>query len=127
MDPSIWIASPNDDSRGNKIGFASQLSLLVDALEMSFEVQFLDDFVSGMYEELCISFFCNLFCYKIDWNSYCCFFVAVEKSSTDGLKPSMVIPPLTVVDRVLKELFQDGILSLTLVGDVLALSVNLQQ
>lgn len=53
--------------------------------------------------------------------------MAVEKSSTDGLKPSMVIPPLTVVDRVLKELFQDGILSLTLVGDVLALSVNLQQ
>jgi hypothetical protein len=37
-----------DDSKGNQIGFASQLDLLVDALDMSFEAQFMEDFVSGL-------------------------------------------------------------------------------
>lgn len=37
-----------DDSKGNQIGFASQLHLLVDALDMSFEAQFMEDFVSGL-------------------------------------------------------------------------------
>lgn len=36
------------DSKGNQIGFASQLHLLVDTLDMSFEAQFMEDFVSGL-------------------------------------------------------------------------------
>ncbi|XP_031388394.1 rab3 GTPase-activating protein catalytic subunit isoform X2 [Punica granatum] len=78
-DAENWIISPRvSRTVGSNIGFASQLCLLVDALDMSFEAQFLEDFVS-------------------------------EKSSTDALKSSMVIPPPTVVDRVLKELFQEGV------------------
>ncbi|XP_048136040.1 rab3 GTPase-activating protein catalytic subunit isoform X5 [Rhodamnia argentea] len=79
-----WILCPNisstisDGSRANTVGFASQLSLLVDALNMSFEAQFMEDFVS------------------------------VEKPGMDNLKSSMVVPPPSVVDRLLKELFQDG-------------------
>ena len=37
-----------DGSKGNQIGFASQLHFLVDALDMSFEAQFMEDFVSGL-------------------------------------------------------------------------------
>ncbi|GLU02575.1 hypothetical protein SLE2022_198210 [Rubroshorea leprosula] len=80
-DAQKWILSPNiapNLSKGNRIGFASQLSLLVDALEMSYEAQFLEDFVS------------------------------VENSGSDTLKSSLVIPPSTVVDRVLKDLFLEG-------------------
>lgn len=75
--PSI---SPNLDSlKGSKISFASQLCLLVNALEMSFQAQFLEDFVS------------------------------VESVGSNTSKSSMVIPPSTVVDRVLKDLFRDGL------------------
>lgn len=79
-----WMLSPNisstvDGPRTNNVGFASQLSLLVDALDMSFEAQFMEDFVS------------------------------VEKPGMDNLKSSMVVPPPSVVDRLLKELFQDGV------------------
>ncbi|KAK7301624.1 hypothetical protein RJT34_12493 [Clitoria ternatea] len=71
-----WLISLRlEGSSGNRIGFASQLHLLVDALQMSFEAQFIEDFVSG----------------------------------SDNLKPSLVIPPPTVRDRVLKELFIDGV------------------
>ncbi|GMH07450.1 hypothetical protein Nepgr_009290 [Nepenthes gracilis] len=47
-----WLLLPefsdilNADPKGNMIGFASQLSLLVCAFEMSFVAQFLEDFVS---------------------------------------------------------------------------------
>ncbi|XP_027337979.1 rab3 GTPase-activating protein catalytic subunit [Abrus precatorius] len=75
-----WMISLRlEGSSGNRIGFASQLHLLVDALQMSFEAQFIEDFVS------------------------------VENSGSDNLKSSMVIPPPTVRDRVLKELFIEGI------------------
>ncbi|XP_021909705.1 rab3 GTPase-activating protein catalytic subunit isoform X2 [Carica papaya] len=67
-----------ESSKGNQTGFASQLLLLVDALNMSFEAQFMEDFVS------------------------------VENPSSDNLKSSMVIPPPTVLDRVLKDLFHEG-------------------
>ncbi|KAK9940853.1 hypothetical protein M0R45_017493 [Rubus argutus] len=79
-----WMLSPTmsstltESSKGNRIGFASQLCLLVDALNMSFEAQFMEDFVS------------------------------VENPGSDNLKSSMVIPPPTVIDRVLKELFHEG-------------------
>ncbi|XP_008235159.1 PREDICTED: rab3 GTPase-activating protein catalytic subunit isoform X2 [Prunus mume] len=79
-----WILSPDmsssltDSSKGNRIGFASQLCLLLEALNLSFEAQFMEDFVS------------------------------VENPGSDNLKSSMVIPPPTVIDRVLKELFHDG-------------------
>ncbi|XAR60768.1 hypothetical protein NMG60_11034265 [Bertholletia excelsa] len=80
-----WFIVPNfspnltDGSVGNIIGFASQLRLLVNALNVSFEAQFLEDFVS------------------------------VENSGSENLKSSSVIPPPTVLDRVLKDLFQDGV------------------
>ncbi|KAL9371261.1 hypothetical protein Peur_036401 [Populus x canadensis] len=71
--------SPNlDSSEGNRIGFASQLRLLVDALNMSFEAQFMEDFVS------------------------------VENPGSDNLKSSMIVPPPTVLDRVFKDLFHEG-------------------
>ncbi|KAK7276040.1 hypothetical protein RIF29_17171 [Crotalaria pallida] len=80
-----WLISPSfapnllECSKGNQFGFASQLHLLVDALEMSFEAQFMEDFVS------------------------------VENSGSDNLKSSLVIPPPTVRDRVLKELFHQEV------------------
>ncbi|KAL1332510.1 hypothetical protein AAHE18_11G032800 [Arachis hypogaea] len=49
-----WLISPRispnllEGSKGNWVGFASQLRFLVDALEMSFQAQFLEDFVSGV-------------------------------------------------------------------------------
>ncbi|XP_057954278.1 uncharacterized protein LOC131148542 [Malania oleifera] len=79
-----WILVPdlstniNDDSKGNSVGFASQLRLLVDALNMSFEAQFMEDFVS------------------------------VENSSSENLRSSTVIPPPSVLDRILKDLFLEG-------------------
>lgn len=79
-DAEKWLISLRPEgSSGNRIGFASELRLLVDALEMSFEAQFMEDFVS------------------------------VENPGSDNLKSSMVIPPPTVRDRVLKELFIEGV------------------
>ncbi|EOY34578.1 Rab3 GTPase-activating protein catalytic subunit isoform 2 [Theobroma cacao] len=79
-DAEKWILAPNIDcSKEERIGFASQLQLLVNALDMSFEAQFMEDFVS------------------------------VENSGSDNLKSSMVIPPPTVLDRVLKDLFHEGL------------------
>ncbi|KAE8039324.1 hypothetical protein FH972_011748 [Carpinus fangiana] len=72
-------AEKGDDSKANQIGFASHLDLLVDALDMSFEAQFMKDFVS------------------------------VENPGPDNLTTSMVIPPPTVIDRILKELFHEGV------------------
>ncbi|KAG9453607.1 hypothetical protein H6P81_006511 [Aristolochia fimbriata] len=63
---------------GNTIGFASQLRLLVDALGVSYGAQFLEDFVS------------------------------VENPTSDNLKSSAAVPPPTVLDRVLKDLFPEG-------------------
>ncbi|GAY37796.1 hypothetical protein CUMW_031760 [Citrus unshiu] len=76
-----WILFPNisDSWKGNRIGFASQLLLLIDALKMSFEAQFMEDFVS------------------------------VENPGSDNLKSSMVIPSPTIIDRVLKDLFHEGV------------------
>ncbi|XP_028768976.1 rab3 GTPase-activating protein catalytic subunit isoform X2 [Neltuma alba] len=73
--------SPNllKGSKGNRIGFSSQLHLLADALEMSFEAQFLEDFVSA------------------------------DNPGSDKLKSSMVIPSPAVIDRVMRELFHEGV------------------
>ena len=46
-DVNFLLPFRNDDHKAKEVGFASQLSLLVDALETSFEAQFLEDFVSG--------------------------------------------------------------------------------
>ncbi|KAK4274842.1 hypothetical protein QN277_018012 [Acacia crassicarpa] len=79
-----WFITPNfspnvlEGSKGKRIGFSSQLHLVVDALEMSFEAQFIEDFVSA------------------------------ENPGSDNLK-SMVIPSPTVIDRVMRELFHDGV------------------
>ncbi|KMT05404.1 hypothetical protein BVRB_7g175320 isoform C [Beta vulgaris subsp. vulgaris] len=79
-----WLLFPtlseilDERKKGKAVGFASQLSLLVVALEMSFEAQFLEDFVS-------------------------------VESSAEKRRSSAAIPPPTVVDRVLKELFHDGV------------------
>ncbi|KAJ8769810.1 hypothetical protein K2173_007670 [Erythroxylum novogranatense] len=71
------ILSPNL-SEGKRVGFSSQLALLVTALDMSFNAQFMEDFVS------------------------------VDNPTSDNLKSSMVVPPPTVLDRVFKDLFHDG-------------------
>ncbi|KAL8518137.1 hypothetical protein ACS0TY_009479 [Phlomoides rotata] len=73
-----WFLSPClsqnlDISDGSIIGFASQLNLLVKALEMSSEAKFIEDFVSG----------------------------------SETLKSSAIVPPPTVLDRVLKDLFHE--------------------
>ncbi|XP_057548295.1 uncharacterized protein LOC130826744 isoform X2 [Amaranthus tricolor] len=85
-DAEVWLLLPilseilNDGRKVKAVGFASQLSLLVVALEMSFEAQFLEDFVSD--------------------------------SSAEKLRSSAAIPPPTVIDRVLKELFHEGVAAL---------------
>ncbi|KAL8507020.1 hypothetical protein ACS0TY_017779 [Phlomoides rotata] len=73
-----WFLSPClsqnfDISDGSIIGFASQLNLLVKALEMSSEAKFIEDFVSG----------------------------------SETLKSSAIVPPPTVLDPVLKDLFHE--------------------
>ncbi|CAH2069523.1 unnamed protein product [Thlaspi arvense] len=79
-----WILHPilspylGDPSHGKRIDFASQLLCLVEALDMSFTAQFMEDFVS------------------------------VENPSSENLKTSVVIPPPTVLDRVIKDLFHEG-------------------
>ncbi|XP_042017367.1 rab3 GTPase-activating protein catalytic subunit-like isoform X2 [Salvia splendens] len=75
-----WFLSPClseylDISGGSTIGFASQLHLLVKALEMSSEAKFIEDFISG----------------------------------SEALKSSAVVPPQTVLDRVLKDLFHEAV------------------
>ncbi|KAL1217601.1 hypothetical protein V5N11_004762 [Cardamine amara subsp. amara] len=71
-------AEKGEPSHGKRIDFASQLLCLVEALDMSFTAQFMDDFVS------------------------------VENPSSENLKTSVVIPPPTVLDRVIKDLFHEG-------------------
>lgn len=44
---SIILLNSMGDCVGNVVEFASQLRLLVDALAMSLDVQFMEDFVSG--------------------------------------------------------------------------------
>ncbi|OUZ99155.1 Rab3 GTPase-activating protein catalytic subunit [Macleaya cordata] len=72
------ILSPNLNG-GDTIGFASQLRLLVNALDISFEGQFMEDFMS------------------------------VDKHGSDNFKSSAAVPPPTVLDRVLKDLFHEGV------------------
>ncbi|XP_010520193.1 PREDICTED: rab3 GTPase-activating protein catalytic subunit isoform X2 [Tarenaya hassleriana] len=74
------IFSPylDDPSQEKRIDFASQLLCLVEALDMSFEAQFMEDFVS------------------------------VENPSPENLKTAMIVPPPTVLDRVVKDLFHEG-------------------
>ncbi|XP_024011713.1 rab3 GTPase-activating protein catalytic subunit isoform X2 [Eutrema salsugineum] len=79
-----WILHPilspylGDPSHGNRIDFSSQLLCVVEALDMSFTAQFMEDFVSG------------------------------ENPGSENLKTSVVIPPPTVLDRVIKDLFHEG-------------------
>ncbi|XP_016450240.2 uncharacterized protein LOC107775079 isoform X2 [Nicotiana tabacum] len=83
LEAEKWSISPcvseilSADSDGKRIGFASQLQLLIDALHMSLETQFVEDFVS------------------------------VEHSRPENLKSTAIIPPPTVLDRVLKDLFYE--------------------
>jgi len=108
-----------EGSSGNPVGFASELRLLVDALQMSFEAQFMEDFVSGSNLFWCILWYSSLIhaglCFKVGstfWHmvQYFPFFCpfAVENPGSDNIKSAMVIPSPTVRDRVLKELFIDG-------------------
>uniref|UniRef100_A0A2P2M4T3 Rab3 GTPase-activating protein catalytic subunit isoform X1 n=1 Tax=Rhizophora mucronata TaxID=61149 RepID=A0A2P2M4T3_RHIMU len=71
------VLSPNL-SEGKSIGFSSQLALLISSLDMSFNAQFMEDFVSA------------------------------ENPGSDNLKSSLVVPPPTVLDRVFKDLFHKG-------------------
>ena len=82
------------------VGFASQLRLLIDALAMSLDVKFMEDFVSGLI--LICLFVCVCFL-NPDFSVF-----TVETSGSDKLRSSAVIPPPTVLDRVLKDLCHDG-------------------
>ncbi|KAL0673270.1 hypothetical protein Bca4012_001251 [Brassica carinata] len=79
-----WILRPilspylGEPSHGKRIDFASQLLCLVEALDASFIAQFMEDFVS------------------------------VENQSSESLKTSVVLPPPTALDRVIKDLFHQG-------------------
>lgn len=57
-----------------------------------------------------MSLFCELeVSFSIVWHGHYFFFLLiVENPGSDNLKSSMVIPPPTVIDRVLKELFHEG-------------------
>ncbi|PHT46698.1 hypothetical protein CQW23_15856 [Capsicum baccatum] len=83
LEAEKWLISPclsemlSDGSGGKRIGFASQLLLLIDALHMSLDAKFVEDFVS------------------------------VEHLGPENLKSTAVIPPPTVLDRVLKDLFHE--------------------
>ncbi|XP_042446825.1 rab3 GTPase-activating protein catalytic subunit-like [Zingiber officinale] len=83
FDAEKWLLYPiispkmTNDVPGKFVGFASQLHLLVSALEKSYEAQFLEDFVSA-------------------------------ENPASGSSTSSTVPPPTVVDRVLKEIFHDG-------------------
>ncbi|CAN6469767.1 unnamed protein product [Victoria cruziana] len=68
----------NDGPNVDVIGFASQLQLLVNALNASFKAKFVEDFVSA------------------------------DNQNSDNLKSSTLVPPPTVLDRVLKDLFHPG-------------------
>uniref|UniRef100_A0ACD5XKJ0 Uncharacterized protein n=1 Tax=Avena sativa TaxID=4498 RepID=A0ACD5XKJ0_AVESA len=84
FDADSWLLHPVvspymvDDSIGKFVGFASQLHLLVNALESSGEAQFLEDFVA-------------------------------DNSGQDNSKSSVAVPPPTVIDRVMKDLFSDEV------------------
>ncbi|KAF3331799.1 rab3 GTPase-activating protein catalytic subunit isoform X2 [Carex littledalei] len=84
FDAEHWLLSPIvsqdmvDDSIAKFVGFAPQIGLLISALDASFEAQFLEDFV------------------------------AAENTGLDNSKSTANVPPPSVLDRVLKELFQDG-------------------
>ncbi|TMW96499.1 hypothetical protein EJD97_007259 [Solanum chilense] len=83
LEAEKWLITPclseilSDGSGRKRIGFASQLLLLIDALHMSLDAKFVEDFIS------------------------------VENSGPNNLKSTAVIPPPTVLDRVLKDLFHE--------------------
>ncbi|KAJ4793115.1 Rab3 GTPase-activating protein catalytic subunit [Rhynchospora pubera] len=84
FDAEHWLLTPIiyrdmvDDSISKFVGFASQIRLLISAFDTSFGAQFLEDFV------------------------------AAENTGSDNSKSTANVPPPTVLDRVLKELFLDG-------------------
>ncbi|KAG8390532.1 hypothetical protein BUALT_Bualt01G0093300 [Buddleja alternifolia] len=97
LEADKWLLSPSLSqnlgiSNGSTIGFASQLRLLVKALEMSSKAKFIEDFVSD---------FSDVYYFTLSSN------LAVENSASENLKSSAVIPPPTVLDRVLKDLFHE--------------------
>lgn len=122
----------SDISDGSIIGFASQLKLLVKALEVSSVAKFIEDFVSGLKSPLhnwCINYQvwivvadCDILSatsahvlfslQMLDSNDvwWCSLFsnLIVVNSGSETLKSSAVVPPPTVLDRVLKDLFHEG-------------------
>uniref|UniRef100_A0A1D1YA05 Rab3 GTPase-activating protein catalytic subunit n=1 Tax=Anthurium amnicola TaxID=1678845 RepID=A0A1D1YA05_9ARAE len=84
LEAKKWLLCPLllsnvDDSIEHMIGFASQLRLLINAFDISYKAKFIEDLVSD------------------------------ETPGSDNLKPSNAVPPPSVLDRVLKDLFHDGI------------------
>ncbi|PWA46096.1 hypothetical protein CTI12_AA512190 [Artemisia annua] len=83
-DAQKWFIVPEfssylmGDYVGTVVGFGSQLRHLVDALAMSLDMPFMEDFVS------------------------------VEASGSEQLKSSAIVPPPTVLERVLKDLCREG-------------------
>ncbi|KAL6649753.1 hypothetical protein ACP70R_013977 [Stipagrostis hirtigluma subsp. patula] len=84
FDADSWLLHPIvsqymvDDSIGKFVGFASQLYLLVNAYESSAQAQFLEDFVA-----------------------------VADNSGQDNSKSTATVPPPSVIDRVMKDLFSE--------------------
>ncbi|XP_057862920.2 uncharacterized protein LOC131071205 isoform X3 [Cryptomeria japonica] len=74
----ITLPDPQTAGRNNQVGFASRLLALVEAFCISFNAQFMDDFST------------------------------VENPRIQKLTASFTVPPPTVLDRVLKDLFHEG-------------------
>lgn len=74
----ITIMDVNNFIQNSPVGFASRLCALVEAFCISFEGQFVEDFVTA------------------------------ENPRIQSVTASAVVPPPTVLDRVLKDLFHEG-------------------
>lgn len=74
----ITIMDVNNFIQNSPVGFASRLCALVEAFSISFEGQFVEDFVTA------------------------------ENPRIQSVTASAVVPPPTVLDRVLKDLFHEG-------------------
>lgn len=74
----ITVMDVNNSIQNNPVGFASRLCALVEAYCISFEGQFVEDFVTA------------------------------ENPRIQNITASSVVPPPTVLDRILKDLFHEG-------------------
>ena len=91
------------DNVGTVVGFGSQLRHLVDALAMSLDVPFMEDFVSGMrltFRSTKIA--CIYYFFSDSLQLLYVYFLFLLFS--EQLKSSAIVSPLTVLECLLKDL-----------------------